>query len=164
MIDAPASRDRVGREWKHLPKAEAALAPTRKRLAESRMAVASPSGYDRRRFRPFRGRRRGAGAFYRPPLFLYSNGSTHTYTRDILRASRLPEVRAAALMKSLFRGASLPLVSLWPSAPYRCQPILILRWRRWQVGTLVLQGRTWMTLMALCRGSLLRLGYSYSSY
>ena len=50
------------------------MAPTRKRLAELRMAVASPSGYDRRRFRPFRGRRRGAGAFYRPPLFLYSNG------------------------------------------------------------------------------------------
>ena len=55
--------------WEDLPEAEAALAPTRKRLAELRMAVASPSGYDRRRFRPFRGRRRGAGAFYRPRFF-----------------------------------------------------------------------------------------------
>ena len=45
-------RNRAWREREDLPEAEAVLAPTRKRLAELRMAVASPSGYDRRDFDP----------------------------------------------------------------------------------------------------------------
>ena len=55
----------LGENGSIFPRAEAALAPTRKRLAELRMAVA---GYDRRRFRPL-GKTAWRGGFLSAPAF-----------------------------------------------------------------------------------------------